>query len=127
MHLSVKNNNPDGEFKKLGVDRKNNFNSHNFISSFLTLVSWKNIILNYITIIKRINGAKLIKIFSNEKHIYSLFLNDFLDFLWPNLIQNLIYIESFDTLFKQIPKQKLDYIYKKTKDGVKLCKCLEKT
>ncbi len=108
LHLSVKNNNPDGEFKKLGVDRKNNFNSHNFISSFLTLGSWKNIILNYITIIKRINGAKLIKIFSNEKHIYSLFLNDFLDSSYgPILIQNLIYIESFDTLFKQIPKQKI--------------------
>jgi surface carbohydrate biosynthesis protein (TIGR04326 family) len=108
LHLSVKNNNPDGEFKKLGVDRKNNFNSHNFISSFLTLGSWKNIILNYITLIKRINGAKFIKIFSNERHIYSLFLYDFLDSSYgPILIQNLIYIESFDTLFKHIPKQKI--------------------
>ena len=51
LHLSVKNNNSDGEFKKLGVDRKNKFNSHNFISSFLTLGSWKSIILNYITIL----------------------------------------------------------------------------
>ena len=108
LHLSVKNKNPDGEFKKLGVDRKNNFNSHNFITSFLTIGSWKNIILNYITIIKRINEAKFIKIFSNEKHIYSLFLKDFLDSSYgPILIQNLIYIESFDTLFKHIPKQKI--------------------
>ena len=108
LHLSVKNNNPDGEFKKLGVDRKNNFNSHNFTSSFLTLGSWKNIIKNYITIIKRVDGAKLIKVFSNERHIYSLFLNDFLDSSYgPILIQNLIYIESFDALFKHIPKQKI--------------------
>ena len=110
LHLSVKNNNPDGEFKKLGVDRKNNFNSHNFISSFLTLGSWKSIILNYITIIKRINETKFAKIFSHEKHIYSLFLNDFLDSSYgPILIQNLIYIESFDTLFKNIPNQKIGF------------------
>ena len=108
LHLSVKNNNPNVEFKKLGVDRKNNFNSHNFTSSFLTIGSWKNIILNYITTIRRVNRAKLIKIFSNERHIYSLFLKDFLDSSYgPILIQNLIYIESFDTLFKQIPKQKM--------------------
>jgi len=110
LHLSVKNNSPDGEFKKLGVDRKNIFNSHNFTSSFLTIGSWKNIILNYITIIKRINEAKFIKIFSNERHIYSLFLNDFLDSSYgPILIQNLIYIESFDSLFKQVPKQKIGF------------------
>ena len=107
LHLSVKNNNSDSEFKKLGVDRKNNFSSHNFISSFLTLGSWKKIILNYITIIKRINETKCAEIFSNEKNIYSLFLNDFLDSSYgPILIQNLIYIESFDTLFKNIPIQK---------------------
>lgn len=108
LHLSVKNKSADNEFRRLGVQRKNNLNSHNFISSFLSLKSWAKIIKNYITIVKRINKAKAETIFSDEKNINSLFLNDFLDSSFgPILIQNLIYIEGFDTLFKITPKQEI--------------------
>ena len=110
LHLSVKNKSADNQFRKLGIDRKNNFNSHNFISSFLSLKSWSKIIQNYISIIKRINKTNAETIFSNQNNINSLFLNDFLDSSFgPILIQNLIYIEGFDTLFEFTPKQEIGF------------------
>lgn len=110
LHLAVKNKSADKEFRKLGIERKNNFNSHNFISSFLSLKSWKKIIQNYIIIIKRINKTNAEAIFLNENNINSLFLDDFLDSSFgPILIQNLIYIEGFDTIFKLTPKQEIGF------------------
>lgn len=110
LHLSVKNKSADNEYRKLRIERKNNFNSHNFISSFLSLKSWGKIIHNYLTIVMRIKKVKAETIFSDEESINSLFLNDFLDSSFgPILIQNLIYIESFDTLFELTPKQEIGF------------------
>lgn len=106
LHLSVKNQNADIEFRGLGVQRKNMLNRHNFLSSFLSLKSWLKIINNYITIVKRINRVNAKILFKDKKSISSLFLKDFLDSSYgPILIQNLIYVEGFETLFKDTPKQ----------------------
>ena len=118
LHLSINKKSSDKEFRKLGFERKNNSERHNFEASYLTFKSWSTIIKNYIAIIRLVKKIKLIQLFSNKNLIDSFFLNDFLNsFFGPILIQNLIYIESFDNLFKGIPKQNIGFIYKKIKDG----------
>ena len=110
LHLPVKNKSADNEYRKFKIERKDNFNSHNFISSFLSLKSWGKVIKNYLTIVNRINKVNVETIFSDEKNINSLFLNDFLDSSFgPILIQNLIYVEGFDSLFELIPKQEIGF------------------
>ena len=110
LHLSINQKSPDKEFRKLGFKRKNNSERHNFEASYLTFKSWRTIIKNYLAIIGLVKKIKLIQLFSNKNLIDSFFLSDFLNsFLGPTLIQNLIYIESFDNLFKDTPRQNIGF------------------
>ena len=110
LHLSVNQKSSDNEFRELGIKRNNNFDRHNFEASYLTFKSWITIIINYLTIIGLVNKTRVIQLVSNKNLIDSFFLNDFLNsFSGPILIQNLIYIESFDNLFKDLLKQNIGF------------------
>ncbi|MDG1052284.1 MAG: hypothetical protein P8O81_02725, partial [Flavobacteriaceae bacterium] len=112
LHLPVNFENPDDIFKKLKVNTSEKFSIHNFLYSFLSFKCWLEIIKDYVSISLKSYIIKSKEIFNykNKVDLSPLFLDDFYNSLMgPILLENLIFIKSFDAIFRGIPKQKIGF------------------
>lgn len=84
-------------------DFKNDKNSHNFLSSNLSFLSFCKVFINFLLYSFKFNYSNIHNIFRvnklNKFNIYEIFKNEFKDsFNGPLLIYNLFYIEIFKNL-----------------------------
>lgn len=112
LHIPVDFKNSDHLFVKLNIKRSNNSVRHNFIFSFLDIKSWLEILKDYFLYVYK--GSKInTKDFFNYKNLTNLFPLFEIDFVSSTggavLIENLIFIKSFDNLFSSIPNQKIGF------------------
>jgi surface carbohydrate biosynthesis protein (TIGR04326 family) len=112
LHIPINFKNPEKLFKKLKINRLENFSIHNFLYSFLGLKCWLEIIKDYVSISFKSYIIKSKEVFNYKDRVdlSPLFFDDFHSSLMgPVLVENLIFIKSFDAIFKAIPKQKIGF------------------
>ena len=112
LHLPVNFENPYNLLKKLKINTLEKFSIHNFLYSFLSFKCWLKIFKDYLSISLQSYIIKSKEIFNykNKVDLSPLFLDDFYNSLMgPVLLENLIFIKSFDAIFRAIPKQKIGF------------------
>ena len=109
LHIPTDTISPDKLFNKLGVDRKDDYATHNFITSYLNFSSWLTILIDY----WRISLKSLFYKFSFEYrgvNIFPLFKKAYYSSTKGTVLaENLIFLSCFDSLFKNIPTQKIGF------------------
>ena len=120
--LPVNFENPYNLLKKLKINTLEKFSIHNFLYSFLSFKCWLKIFKDYLSISLQSYIIKSKEIFNykNKVDLSPLFLDDFYNSLMgPVLLENLIFIKSFDAILEL--KQKIDfYLRIKVEISIKL-------
>ena len=104
--------NSDNLFNVLKLSRKENKSRFNFIYSSLDIMSWLEILKDYIIIFIKSYQYDYKSIFNykDKTNLFSLFSTDFLSSVrGAVLLENLIFINSFDKIFSYLAYQKTGF------------------